>query len=68
MNNTKLNNCLQIDTCNEIDDKGIKSVLHEMKILFQRLQIMYERCLPKVDRVLIHDLLIRQKKDPRSNF
>ena len=40
-----------------------------MKILFQRLQTMYEGGLPKVDRMLIHDLLTRQKKySTSSNF
>lgn len=68
MNNKKSSNSFQIDKSNETDDKGIKSSLYEMKILFQRLQTIYERCLPKVDRMLIHDLLSRQKKDPRSNF
>lgn len=38
--------------------------LHELRTAFQGLQTLYQNYLPKVYPFLIHDLLIRQQKDP----
>jgi hypothetical protein len=43
--------------------------LHELKTVFQGLQTLYQTYLPKVDPVLIHDLLVREKeKSEHSPF
>jgi hypothetical protein len=43
--------------------------LQELKSVFQGLQTMYQTYLPKVDPVLIHDLLIREnEKSEHSPF
>lgn len=39
--------------------------LHELRTAFHGLQTLYQTYLPKVDPFLIHDLLIRQQKDPK---
>jgi hypothetical protein len=36
--------------------------LHDIRNVFQGLQTLYETYLPKVDPVLIHDLLVREKE------
>jgi hypothetical protein len=38
--------------------------LRELTTAFQGLQTLYQTYLPKVDPLLIHDLLVRQQKDP----
>jgi hypothetical protein len=43
--------------------------LQELKTVFQGLQTLYETYLPKVDPILIHDLLVREKeKSEHSPF
>ena len=43
--------------------------LYELKTVFQGLQTLYQTYLPKVDPVLIHDLLVREKeKSEHSPF
>src|ERR671911_912055 len=43
--------------------------LREIKTVFQGLQTLYETYLPKVDPILIHDLLVREKeKSEHSPF
>ena len=43
--------------------------LRELKTVFQGLQTLYQTYLPKVDPVLIHDLLVREKeKSEHSPF
>jgi hypothetical protein len=43
--------------------------LHEIRSVFQGLQTLYEIYLPKVDPILIHDLLVREKqKSEKSPF
>jgi hypothetical protein len=39
--------------------------LQEMKMAFQGLQTLYQTYLPKVDPLLINDLLMRQQQDPK---
>ena len=39
--------------------------LRELTAAFQGLQILYQTYLPKVDPLLIHDLLVRQQRDPK---
>jgi hypothetical protein len=39
--------------------------LQEMKMAFQGLQTLYQTYLPKVDPLLINDLLMRQQEDPK---
>jgi hypothetical protein len=39
--------------------------LRELTAAFQGLQTLYQTYLPKVDPLLIHDLLVRQQKDPK---
>ena len=36
--------------------------LQDIRSVFQGLQTLYETYLPKVDPILIHDLLIREKQ------
>ncbi|CAN5155399.1 hypothetical protein BH18THE2_BH18THE2_18760 [soil metagenome] len=43
----------------------MSDVLHELKTAFQGLQTLYQTYLPKVDPLLIHDLLVRQQEDPK---
>jgi hypothetical protein len=38
------------------------SEVQEIRTVFQGLQTLYETYLPKVDPILIHDLLIREKE------
>ena len=38
------------------------SEVQEIRTVFQGLQTLYEMYLPKVDPILIHDLLIREKE------
>ena len=40
--------------------------LKEIRRVFQGLQTLYETYLPKVDPVLIHDLLIREQENPKN--
>jgi hypothetical protein len=43
--------------------------LQEIRSVFQGLQTLYETYLPKVDPILIHDLLVREKeKSEHSPF
>jgi hypothetical protein len=42
------------------------SALNEIRKFFQGLQTLYQTYLPKVDPILINDLLSRQQKDPDS--
>jgi hypothetical protein len=43
--------------------------LQELKTVFQGLHTLYETYLPKVDPILIHDLLVREKeKSEHSPF
>lgn len=42
----------------------MSDVLHDLKTAFQGLQTLYQTYLPKVDPLLIHDLLVRQQEDP----
>lgn len=39
--------------------------LKEIRRVFQGLQTLYQTHLPKVDPVLIHDLLIREQENPK---
>jgi hypothetical protein len=39
--------------------------LRELTTAFQGLQTLYQTYLPKVDPILVHDLLVRQQKDPK---
>jgi hypothetical protein len=39
--------------------------LHEIRSVFQGLESLYSTYLPKADPILIHDLLIREKKDAK---
>lgn len=39
--------------------------LHELRTAFLGLQTLYQTYLPKADPLLIHDLLVRQQKDPK---
>jgi hypothetical protein len=43
------------------------SALNEIRKFFQGLQTLYQTYLPKVDPVLINDLLSRQEKNPDSD-
>jgi hypothetical protein len=38
------------------------SEVQEIRTVFQGLQTLYETYLPKVDPILIHDLLVREKE------
>ena len=40
--------------------------IQEIRMVFQGLQTLYQTHLPKVDPILIHDLLIREHEDPKS--
>jgi len=43
--------------------------IHEIRMAYQGLQTLYQTYLPKVDPVLIHDLLVREEeKSERSPF
>src|SRR5919204_2622219 len=43
--------------------------LQELKTVFQGLQTLYQTYLPKVDPILIHDLLVREEqKSERAPF
>ena len=42
------------------------SALNEIRKFFQGLQTLYQTYLPKVDPILVNDLLSRQQKDPDS--
>jgi hypothetical protein len=45
------------------------SELQEMRLVFRGLQTLYETYLPKVDPILIHDLLVREhEKSERAPF
>jgi hypothetical protein len=37
------------------------SEVQEIRTVFQGLQTLYETYLPKVDPILIHDLLVRER-------
>jgi len=39
--------------------------LQEIRSVFQGLESLYSTYLPKADPILIHDLLIREKKDAK---
>ena len=40
--------------------------IQEIRIVFQGLQTLYDTYLPKVDPVLIHDLLIRERQSDKG--
>lgn len=45
------------------------SELQEMRLVFRGLQTLYQTYLPKVDPILIHDLLVREhEKSERAPF
>ena len=45
------------------------SELREVRMVFKGLQTLYHTYLPKVDPILIHDLLVReQEKSERAPF
>jgi hypothetical protein len=43
----------------------MSDLLHDLQTAFQGLQTLYQTYLPKVDPLLIHDLLVRQQEDPK---
>lgn len=41
------------------------SKIAEIKTVFKGLQTLYETYLPKVDPILVHDLLLREQENPK---
>jgi hypothetical protein len=41
------------------------SKIAEIKTVFKGLQTLYETYLPKVDPILVHDLLLREQQNPK---
>ncbi len=45
-----------------------KDKLKEMSSVYKGLQTLFEMYLPRVDPVLIHDLLVREQQSPTAPF